>query len=133
MVTRFNIPAWYINRFTIIDFTIYTRFFLVKLKIVVDGPILHSKSVVDGPILHSKSVVDGSILHSKAKVCIFSVFMMVKLLIYHTGMCIKGPESWWIAKSITSQLLTREIVTDFAIHQLSGPLITPFRFGGKGN
>ena len=27
--------------------------------------------------------------------------VMVKLLIYHTGMCIKGPESWWIAKSIT--------------------------------
>ena len=72
----------------------------MKLKSVVDGPILHSKSVVDGPILHSKSVVDGSILHSKAKVCVFSVFMMVKLLIYHTGMCIKGPESWWIAKSI---------------------------------
>ena len=44
------IPAWYINKFTIIDFTIYTRFFLVKLKSVVDGPILHSKSVVDGPI-----------------------------------------------------------------------------------
>ena len=31
--------------------------------------------------------------------------MMVKLLIYHTGMCIKGPESWWIAKSITPQLV----------------------------
>ena len=73
----------------------------MKLKSVVDGPILHSKSVVDGPILHSKSVVDGSILHCEAKVCVFSVFMMVKLLIYHTGMCIKGPESWWIAKSIT--------------------------------
>ena len=54
------IPAWYINKFTIIDFTIYTQLFLVKLKSVVDGPILHSKSVVDGPILHSKSVVDGS-------------------------------------------------------------------------
>ena len=26
---------------------------------------------------------------------------MVELLIYNTGMCIKGPESWWIAKSIT--------------------------------
>ena len=24
---RFNIPAWYINEFTIIDFTIYTRLF----------------------------------------------------------------------------------------------------------
>ena len=55
------IPAWYINKFTIIDFTIYTQLFLVKLK-----------SVVDGPILHSKSVVDGSILHCKAKVCVFS-------------------------------------------------------------
>ena len=55
------IPSWYINKFTIIDFTIYTRLFLVKLK-----------SVVDGPILHSKSVVDGSILHCKAKVCVFS-------------------------------------------------------------
>ena len=66
------IPAWYINKFTIIDFTIYTQLFLVKLKSVVDGPILHSKSVVDGPILHSKSVVDGSILHCKAKVCVFS-------------------------------------------------------------
>ena len=91
------IPAWYINKFTIIDFTIYTQLFLVKLK-----------SVVDGPILHSKSVVDGSILHSKAKVCVFSVFMMVKLLIYHTGMCIKGPESWWIAKSITPQLVVNQ-------------------------
>ena len=57
-------------------------------------------------------------------------------------MCIKGPESWWIAKSITPQLVvnqsttpsggfgltldwftTREIVVDFAIHQLSDPLI----------
>ena len=66
------IPAWYINKFTIINFTIYTRLFLVKLKRVVEGPILNSKSVVDGPILHSKSVVDGSILHCKAKVCVFS-------------------------------------------------------------
>ena len=40
--------------------------------------------------------------------------MMVKLLIYHTGMCIKGLESWWMAKSIT-----REIV--------SGPLITAIK------
>ena len=54
-------------------------------------------------------------------------------------MCIKGPESWWIAKSITPQLVvnqskinpqlpseftTREIVIDFAIHQLSGLLIS---------
>ena len=68
----FYIPAWYINKFTIIDFTIYTRLFLVKLKRVVDGPILHSKSVVDGPILHSKSIVDRSILHCQAKVCVFS-------------------------------------------------------------
>jgi len=105
---RLGIPAWYINKFTIIDFTIYTRLFLVKLKRVVDGPILHSKSVVDGPILHSKSVVDRSILHSKAKVCVFSVFMMVKLLIYHTGMCIKVPENWWIAKSITPQLVVNQ-------------------------
>ena len=30
----------------------------------------------------------------------FVFFMMVKLSIYRTGMCIKGPESWWIAKSI---------------------------------
>ena len=80
----------------------------MKLKIVVDGPLLHSKSVVDGPILHSKSVVDGSILHCKAKVCVFSVFMIIKLLIYHTGMCIKGPESWWIAKSITPQLVVNQ-------------------------
>ena len=56
----------------IIDFTIYTQLFLVKLRSVEDGPILHPKSVVDGPILHSKSVVDGSILHCKAKVCVFS-------------------------------------------------------------
>ena len=66
------IPVWYTNKITIIDFTIYTQLFLVKLKSIVDGPILHSKSIVDGPILHSKSVVDGSILHCKAKVCVFS-------------------------------------------------------------
>ena len=55
-------------------------------------------------------------------------------------MCIKGPESWWIAKSITISRVvnqskvnpqrpkgftTREIVIDFANHQLSGPLIIP--------
>ena len=34
--------------------------------------------------------------------------MMVKLLIYHTGMCIKGPESWWIAESITPQLVVNQ-------------------------
>ena len=45
----------------------------MKLKSIVDGPILHSKSVVDRPILHSKSVIDGSILHCEAKVCVFSV------------------------------------------------------------
>ena len=37
--------------------------------------------------------------------------MMVKLLIYHTGMCIKGPESWWIAKSITPQLVVNQSKT----------------------
>ena len=46
---RLNIPVWYIDKITIIDFTIYTQLFLVKLKSVVGGPILHSKSVVDGP------------------------------------------------------------------------------------
>ena len=56
-----SIPVWYTNKITIIDFTIYTQLFLVKLK-----------SVVDGPILHSKSVVDRSILHCKAKVWVFS-------------------------------------------------------------
>ena len=80
------IPVWYTNKVTIIDFTIYTQLFLVKLKRLVDGPILHSKSVVDGPILHYKSVEDRSILQFKAKFCVFSVFMIVKLLIYHTGM-----------------------------------------------
>ena len=34
--------------------------------------------------------------------------MMIKLLIYHTGMCIKGPESWWIAKSTTPQLVVNQ-------------------------
>ena len=50
-----GIPVWYTNKITIIDFTIYTWFF-----------------VVDGPILHSKSVVGRSILHCKAKNCVFS-------------------------------------------------------------
>ena len=59
----FFIPVWYTNKITIIDFTIFTQLSLVKLKSVVDGPILHSKSVVEGPILRSKSVVDGSIQH----------------------------------------------------------------------
>ena len=47
---------------------IYTQLFLVKLKSIIDGPILHPKSVVDGPILHPKSVVDGPTLHSKSVV-----------------------------------------------------------------
>ena len=68
----FYIPAWYTDKVTIIDFTIYTRFFLVKLKSVVDGPILHYKSIVGGLILHSKSIGDGSIFHCKAKVFVFS-------------------------------------------------------------
>ena len=61
--------------------------------------------------------------------------MMIKLLIYHTGMCIKGPESWWIAKSITPQLVVNQSKInpqrpkDFAIHQLSGPLISTFQHG----
>ena len=47
-------------------------------------------------------------------------------------MYIKGPESWWIAKSITPQLVINQskvnpqqpkIVKKFAIHQLSDPLI----------
>ena len=47
-------------------------------------------------------------------------------------MCIKGPKSWWIAKSITPQLVINQskvnpqqpkIVKKFAIHQLSDPLI----------
>ena len=53
---------------------------------------------------------------------------MVKLLIYHTGMCIKGPESWWIAKSITiSQVVNQSKINPQLplVHQLSGPLITP--------
>ena len=49
LTIKFTIPAWYINKCTIIDFTIYIPLFLVKLKSVVDGPIIHSKSVVDGP------------------------------------------------------------------------------------
>ena len=65
------IPVWYTNNFTTIDFTIYTRLFLVKLKSIVDRPILHSKSILDGPILHTECVVDGSILHCKAKICVF--------------------------------------------------------------
>ena len=39
---------------------------------------------------------------------VFLVKLMVKLLIYHTGMCIKGPESWWIEKSITPQLVVNQ-------------------------
>ena len=38
--------------------------------------------------------MDRSILHGKAKVCVFSEIYDGKLInIYHTGMCIKGPES----------------------------------------
>ena len=58
---RLGIPVWYTNKITIIYFTIDTWLFHVKLKIVVDGPILHSISILDRPILHCK-----------AKVCIFS-------------------------------------------------------------
>jgi hypothetical protein len=32
------IPVWYTDKITIMDFTIYTWLFLVKLKSVVDGP-----------------------------------------------------------------------------------------------
>ena len=35
------IPVWYNNKITIIDFTIYTQLFLVKLKSIVDGPFQH--------------------------------------------------------------------------------------------
>ena len=52
----------------------------MKLKSVVDGPILQSKSVVDRPILHSKSIVDRSILHCKAKVCAFSKVYYGKII-----------------------------------------------------
>jgi hypothetical protein len=90
-----------------------TREFVIDFAIhQLLGPlistILHSRSFIDRLILHSKSVVDGSILHCKANDCIFIKDMMVKLLIYHTGMCIKGPESWWIAKSITPQLVVNQ-------------------------
>ena len=44
----------------------------------------------------------------KQKFVFLVKYMMVKLLIYHTGMCIKGPESWWIAKSITPQLVVNQ-------------------------
>ena len=147
---RVRIPAWYINKFTILDFTIYTQLFLVKLKSVVDGPILHSKSVVDGPILHSKSVVDGSILHCKAKVCVFSKIYDGKIInipyrnVYQRTWKLvdcKIYNSSTRDKSIQNQsttpfgrcgltldwFTTREIVIDFAIHQLLGPLITPIQ------
>ncbi len=45
---------------------------------------------------------------AKQKFVFLVKYMMVKLLIYHTGMCIKGPESWWIAKSITPQLVVNQ-------------------------
>ena len=44
----------------------------------------------------------------KQKFVFLVKYMMVKLLIYHTGMCIKGPKSWWIAKSITPQLVVNQ-------------------------
>ena len=56
---------------------------------------------------------------------------MIKLLIYHTGMCIKGPESWWIAKSITPQLVVNQSKINPQLHQLLGPLITPICTGKK--
>ena len=135
------IPAWYINKFTIIDFTIYTQLFLVKLK-----------SVVDGPILHSKSVVDGSILHCKAKVCVFSKIYYGKIVnipyrnVYQRTWKLvdcKIYNSSTRGKSIQNQsttpfgrcgltldwFTTREIVIDFAIHQLSGPLISTIQHG----
>ena len=132
-----TIPAWYINKFTIIDFTIYTRLFLVKLK-----------SVVDGPILHSKSVVDGSILHCKAKVCVFSkiydgkiinipyrnvyqrTWKLVDCKIYNSSTRGKSTQNqsttpYGRCGLTLDWFTTREIVIDFAIHQLSGPLIIP--------
>jgi hypothetical protein len=45
---------------------------------------------------------------AKQKFVFLVKYMMVKLLIYNTGMCIKGPESWWIAKSITPQLVVNQ-------------------------
>ena len=135
------IPAWYINKFTIIDCTIYTQLFLVKLK-----------SIVDGPILHSKSIVDGSILHCKAKVCVFSKIYDGKIInipyrnVYQRTWKLvdcKIYNSSTRGKSIQNQsttpfgrcgltldwFTTREIVIDFAIHQLLGPLITPIHYG----
>ena len=76
------IPEWYTNKITIIDFTIYTQFLFLKLKIVVDGPILHSKSIVDRPILHSNSIVDGPILHS---------WSVVDGPIFHSKSVVDGP------------------------------------------
>ena len=131
---RYFIPVWYINKFTIIDFTIYTRLFLVKLK-----------SVVDGPILHSKSVVDRSILHCKAKVCVFSkingkiinipyrnvyqrTWKLVDCNIYNSSTRGKSIQNQSVTPFSRCGLTldwftTREIITDFAIHQLSGSLI----------
>ena len=99
------IPVWCTKKIIIIDFTIYTQLFLVKFKSVVDGPILHSKSIVDGPILHSKSDVGESILHCKS---------IQNQSTTPFGRC--GLTLDWFT--------TREIVIDFVIHQLSGPLIS---------
>ena len=110
--------------------------------------ILHSKSIVDGPILHSKSVLDRSILHCKAKVCVFSKIYYGKIInipyrnVYQRTWKLvdcKIYNSSTRGKSIQNQsttpfgrcgltfdwFTTREIVIDFAIHQLLGPLITP--------
>ena len=45
--------------------------------------------------------------------------MTVKLLIYHTGMCIKGPESWWIdvIKGPKSWWITKSITTSRVVNQ----------------
>ena len=40
------IPVWYNNKITIIDFTIYTQLFLVKLKRVVDGPFQYGILII---------------------------------------------------------------------------------------
>ena len=138
-----NIPVWYTNEITIIDFTIYTRLFLVKLK-----------SVVDRPILHSKSIVDRSILHCKAKACVFSkknggniiniphrnvyqrTWKLVDWKIYNSstrGKLIQNqPTTPFCRCRLTLDwFTTREIAIDFAIHQLSGPLISTSKHYAK--
>ena len=46
----------------------------------------------------------------KHKTLVFPFFMrrLFYTSIYHTGMCIKGPENWWIAKSIIPQLVVNQ-------------------------